>query len=117
MKYKREIYEVLRELGVLPHTKGYTYVSHIINEFLEGNYDEYTRFMKIYSETAEKFNSEYRRIERNMRYIVDNLPTSAGREVLDKYFGDSVSKGKVKLNNQSFIRCIVEYMKVYVVKD
>ena len=116
MKYKREIYEAMKELGVCPQNLGYTYACHIINEFLEGNYDM-SRVTFAYRGAAKKFNTTHTRVERAIRHSVELVFNKDNNEILNKYFGNCININSGKVCNHTFLVCIVEYLKVYVLKD
>lgn len=115
MKYEREIYEVMKDLGVCPQNLGYTYSIYIVNEILVGNFNASTPIVKgIYPEVAEKFNTTGSRVERAIRHSVESICKNTDTEVLYKYFGNCLNPKSGKVSNHAFLVCIAEYIRVYM---
>lgn len=113
MKYKREIYEVMKDLGMCPNNLGYKYSCHIINELLEESPDSHSA-MSLYQSAAKEFDTPYTAVERAIRHAVEVVCANTSTEILRKYFGNCLSAKSGKVYNYTFLTCIAEYIRVYV---
>lgn len=111
--YARQIFEVLKDMGVGPNLKGYHYVSSIALNMLNGKFSMSDKQMYIYKITAKQFNTTPSRLERAIRHLVECAFDVMPQDVIEKYFGNSVSFKSGKVVNSQFIASIVQYIKVY----
>ncbi len=74
-KLKLEIKQILSELGIMPHLKGFRYwttaILYVIE--LEQNEEELTKFTYIYEYVGRKHKATASKAERVMRYALQGL--------------------------------------------
>lgn len=112
MNYKREVYEVLKDIGVPTNLRGYHYMLEMTEGFLTNRYSRDDNFTKIYKSVGEVFNCTYTSVERDIRHTIENVLEYADKEVLKKYFGGLINN-RHKVTNTEFVLGIVEYIKMY----
>ncbi|MFW6006524.1 MAG: sporulation transcription factor Spo0A [bacterium] len=108
------ITEVLHELGVPAHIKGYMYLREAIElvikdvEFLGAVTKE------LYPEVADKFDTTSSRVERAIRHAIEVVWKRGNSEALDKYFSNSVSLKDGKPTNSQFIAKIADKLRLEI---
>jgi len=104
--------DVLHEIGVPAHIKGYKYVREaiILNvqdpEMING----VTKV--LYPAVAKKFGTTPSRVERAIRHAIEVAWDRGDVEVLQKYFGYTVSGIKGKPTNSEFIAMIADNLSL-----
>jgi len=104
--------EVIHEIGVPAHIKGYQYLREaIILTVLD--MDVINAVTKIlYPEVAKKFNTTPSRVERAIRHAIEVAWDRGDLEVLQKFFGYTVSNIKGKPTNSEFIAMIADRLSL-----
>ena len=100
--------EIIHEIGVPAHIKGYQYLREAI--ILTINDMEMINAVTkvLYPEVARKFNTTPSRVERAIRHAIEVAWDRGDIEVLQKYFGYTVSNIKGKPTNSEFIAMIAD---------
>ena len=99
---------VLEELSFRPGTKGYQYLHEAIS-FTICNMSAVSAVTKVlYPEVAKKFSTTPSRVERAIRHAIEVAWDRGDIEVLQKYFGYTVSNIKGKPTNSEFIAMIAD---------
>ena len=102
------ITNVLHELGVPSHIKGYQYIREAIMLAVE-NQDIINSITKtLYPTLAEKFNTTSSRVERAIRHAIEVAWNRGQIEMHDKIFGYTVNSNKGKPTNSEFIAMIAD---------
>ena len=103
--------EILREIGVPAHIKGYTYMREAIKivvsrpEFL----GQITK--ELYPRVAQKFSTTPSRVERAIRHAIE-VAWSRGRvDEIDDIFGYTIDNAKGKPTNSEFIAMIADRVR------
>ena len=98
--------EILHELGIPAHIRGYHYLREAIVMMTSdmGMFCSITR--TIYPELAETFLTTPSRVERAIRHAIEIAWDRGNIETLQKYFGYTVSDVKGKPTNNEFIAMI-----------
>jgi two-component system response regulator (stage 0 sporulation protein A) len=106
------ITEILMEIGVPAHIKGYTYVRRAILMTIcrPEIIDRVTK--ELYPEIADYFNTTPTRVERAIRHGIEVAWDRGNIEVLQKFFGYTVSNIKGKPTNSEFIAMIADRIKL-----
>jgi two-component system response regulator (stage 0 sporulation protein A) len=104
--------ELLHELGVPPHTKGYAYIKDAISFVLQD-----VRYMSkitknLYPEIAEMHDATPSRVERAIRNSIELTLVHGDPVALSKYFGHRIKGTNSKLTNSEFIAILSEKLKV-----
>ncbi len=98
-----EVTEMLHEIGVPAHIKGYQYVREAIVLTVQ-NMEIINAVTKVlYPEVAKRFGTTPSRVERAIRHAIEVAWDRGDLETLQKYFGYTVSISKGKPTNSEFI--------------
>ena len=104
--------EIIHEIGVPAHIKGYQYLREAIILTIN-NMDMINGVTKIlYPEVAKKFSTTPSRVERAIRHAIEVAWDRGDIEVLQKFFGYTVSNIKGKPTNSEFIAMIADYLSL-----
>lgn len=108
---KSIVTEIIHEIGIPAHIKGYRYVREAIILAVNNAkmIDAITK--ELYPQVAKAFNTTPSRVERAIRHGVEVAWDRGDIDVLDKYFGNTVSPYKGKPTNSEFIALIVEHIR------
>lgn len=109
--FTKQATELMKELGIRPNIKGYKYIMYAI-ELSETNRDITDRMITLYVTIAEKFNDNYRRVERAIRHAVESAWNIGNTEVQDELFRYTINPDKGKPTNSEFIATIVEHLYI-----
>lgn len=100
--------EVIHEIGVPAHIKGYQYLREAIMLTVH-DMDVINAVTKVlYPEVGKKFNTTASRVERAIRHAIEVAWDRGDLEVLQKFFGYTVSNIKGKPTNSEFIAMIAD---------
>ena len=100
--------DIIHEIGVPAHIKGYQYLREAI--ILTINDMEIINAVTkvLYPEVARKFNTTPSRVERAIRHAIEVAWDRGDIEMLQKFFGYTVSNIKGKPTNSEFIAMIAD---------
>jgi len=100
--------EIIHEIGVPAHIKGYQYLREAI-VLTVNDMDMLNGVTKVlYPAVAKKFNTTPSRVERAIRHAIEVAWDRGDVEVLQKFFGYTVSGIKGKPTNSEFIAMIAD---------
>ena len=100
--------EILHQIGVPAHIKGYQYLREAILIAVE-DMDVINAVTKVlYPEVAKRFGTTASRVERAIRHAIEVAWDRGDLETLQKYFGYTVSVSKGKPTNSEFIAMIAD---------
>lgn len=103
---KDQVTEIIHEIGVPAHIKGYQYLREAILITVE-DMEVINAVTKIlYPEVAKRFGTTPSRVERAVRHAIEVAWDRGDLETLQKYFGYTVSNTKGKPTNSEFIAMI-----------
>ena len=104
--------DVIHEIGVPAHIKGYQYLREAIILTIN-DMDIINAVTKVlYPEVAKKFNTTPSRVERAIRHAIEVAWDRGDIEVLQKFFGYTVSNIKGKPTNSEFIAMIADCLSL-----
>ncbi|MDR0951530.1 MAG: sporulation transcription factor Spo0A [Oscillospiraceae bacterium] len=104
--------EVLHEIGVPAHIKGYQYLREAIIMTI-CDMDTINSVTKIlYPEVARRFDTTPSRVERAIRHAIEVAWDRGDIETLQKFFGYTVSNVKGKPTNSEFIAMIADCLSL-----
>lgn len=108
----KEVTEILHELGLPAHIKGYYYLRESILLAVDdpNMLTSITKF--LYPEIAHNNNSSPASVERAMRHAIEVAWRRGNIDILTQYFGYSISYLKGKPTNSQFISTIVDYLRI-----
>jgi len=105
---ERQVTAIIHDIGVPAHIKGYQYLREAIRLTVE-DMDSINAVTKIlYPAVAKKFGTTASRVERAIRHAIEVAWDRGDLEVLQKYFGYTVSNAKGKPTNSEFIAMIAD---------
>ena len=100
--------EIIHEIGVPAHIKGYQYLRQAIILTVQ-DMDLINAVTKVlYPAVAKHFNTTPSRVERAIRHAIEVAWDRGDLETLQKYFGYTVSNTKGKPTNSEFIAMIAD---------
>jgi len=100
--------EIIHEIGIPAHIKGYQYLREAIILTIN-DMDIINAVTKVlYPEVAKKFGTTPSRVERAIRHAIEVAWDRGDVEVLQKFFGYTVSNVKGKPTNSEFIAMIAD---------
>ena len=114
---EEEIANILLEIGVPEHIKGYRYSAYAIKVAVENPdiIDSITG--ELYPSVAEKFNTTRSRVERAIRHGIECAFYRCESEPIKKYFGNTISADRGKPTNSEFIARIANIVRRRVGKS
>ena len=100
---EQEIRKILLELGAPDHLVGHPYVIRgillVVGDQLYINHITFG----LYPQLAVEFETTPARVERAIRHLIEVTWSRGDLEVLDRYFGNTISASKGKPTNGEFI--------------
>ena len=112
MDLRIKISDMLHNLGVPSHIRGYQYIRDGIvmmyeePDMLKGITKE------IYPELALKYNTTTSRVERAIRHAIEVSWSRGDYQLMDKYFGNSIDYYKSKPTNAEFIITLTDRLRL-----
>ncbi len=106
------ITEILHQIGVPAHIKGYRYVREAIKLTVE-NPEMLNSVTKIlYPTVAKNFKSTSSRVERAIRHGIETAWNRGDVDVLNSYFGYTIQNERGKPTNSEFIAMIADDIRL-----
>ncbi len=106
------ITEILHEIGIPAHIKGYMYLrTAIARTFFD--IDLLGQVTKVlYPEIAKSYNTTASRVERALRHAIEVAWNRGNIDAIDDIFGYTVSATKAKPTNSEFIAMIADKLRL-----
>ena len=106
------ITNILHELGVPSHIKGYSYIRQSIMEvfFHPDVVGGITK--ELYPKIAEEFNTTVSRVERAIRHAIEVSWNRGNWDLMQEIFGYSVDIDKAKPTNSEFIVTVADKLRL-----
>lgn len=110
--YDAVISDILRDLGVPAHLKGYKYIRLSVRLCIDNStmLDSVTKF--LYPAIAEKYDTTSSRVERAIRHAIEVAWDRGNPDVLQSYFGNTISSDRGKPTNSEFIALLVDKLQL-----
>lgn len=104
--------DVIHQLGVPAHIKGYHYLRAAILASIENPdlLDSITKM--LYPTVAQKFNTTSSRVERAIRHAIEIAWDRGDLDILNSFFGYTVNTYKGKPTNSEFIALITDKLRL-----
>lgn len=103
---------VIHEIGVPAHIKGYIYLREAILMVIQ-NMDLLGAVTKeLYPNIASKYNTTPSRVERAIRHAIEIAWTRGKIDTIDKIFGYTVNNNKGKPTNSEFIAMVADKLRL-----
>lgn len=106
--------EIIHEIGIPAHIKGYQYLRHSIMLVIE-NLDVINSITKkLYPTVATDFKTTPSRVERAIRHAIEVAWDRGDPEILNSIFGYTVMNTKGKPTNSEFIAMIADKLRLQI---
>ena len=103
---------IIHELGVPAHIKGYQYLREAIIMVIK-NIDVINQITKqLYPEIARKFRTTPSRVERAIRHAIEVAWARGQQDAVESIFGYTISAAKGKPTNSEFIAMIADKLRL-----
>lgn len=112
LELESEITDVLHEIGIPAHIKGYMYLRTAILETYV-NIDFLGQITKVlYPEIAKKYQTTPSRVERAIRHAIEVAWNRGNIDAIDDIFGYTISATRAKPTNSEFIAMISDKLRL-----
>lgn len=109
---ENRVTDMLHEIGIPAHIKGYHYLRDAIIMSVE-DMDVLNAITKVlYPTVAKKYQTTSSRVERAIRHAIEVAWSRGKLDTLDELFGYTVSNGKGKPTNSEFIALIADTIQL-----
>lgn len=109
---EKDVTEMIHEIGVPAHIKGYHYLREAIMMCVE-DVDMLNSITKVlYPTIADNFKTTPSRVERAIRHAIEVAWSRGKMETLDGLFGYTINLGKGKPTNSEFIALIADKIRL-----
>ncbi|AWZ48276.1 sporulation transcription factor Spo0A [Hathewaya limosa] len=107
-----EITNIIHEIGVPAHIKGYMYLREAISMVVE-NVELLSAVTKeLYPSIAKKYNTTASRVERAIRHAIEVAWGRGQVETINKLFGYTIHNDKGKPTNSEFIAMVADKLRL-----
>lgn len=109
---EQDVTNMIHEIGVPAHIKGYQYLREAIMMSVEdpGMISSITKI--LYPTIAKRFQTTSSRVERAIRHAIEVAWSRGRMETLDALFGYTIDTGKGKPTNSEFIALIADKIRL-----
>lgn len=108
LNLEQRVTNIMREIGVPANIKGYRYLREAIIAVVLENELINSVTKSLYPMIAKKYKTNSANVERGMRHAIEFSWNRGNGQVLEKYFGYTVSNIKRKPTNSEFIATIAD---------
>ena len=109
---ENRVTNLLHEIGIPAHIKGYHYLRDSIIMAVQ-DMDVLNAITKIlYPTVAKKYRTTSSRVERAIRHAIEVAWSRGKLDILDELFGYTVSNGKGKPTNSEFIALVSDTIRL-----
>lgn len=106
------ITEMIHEIGVPAHIKGYHYLRESIVLCVENDEMINAVTKLLYPEVAKRFHTTPSRVERAIRHAIEVAWDRGDIDILNSYFGYTVHNGRGKPTNSEFIAMLADKIRL-----
>jgi len=107
-----EITNIIHEIGVPAHIKGYMYLREAIS-MVVNNIELLSAVTKeLYPSIGKKYNTTASRVERAIRHAIEVALSRGQVETINKLFGYSIHNEKGKPTNSEFIAMVADKLRL-----
>jgi len=104
--------QVIHEVGIPAHIKGYQYLRHAIMMVVDNLEIINSITKKLYPNVAKKYNTTSSRVERAIRHAIEVAWDRGDTDVLNAVFGYTIANSKGKPTNSEFIAMIADKLRL-----
>ncbi|MCL2753277.1 MAG: sporulation transcription factor Spo0A [Defluviitaleaceae bacterium] len=109
---EQRVTSILHEIGVPAHIRGYHYMREAIMMAVNDMKILNSITKKLYPNIAQKMNTENTRVERAIRHAIEVAWSRGKVDVLENFFGYTISNHKGKPTNSEFIALIADKLRL-----
>ena len=109
---KKDVTDMIHEIGVPAHIKGYQYLRDAIMLSVEDGEMLGSITKILYPTIAKRFQTTASRVERAIRHAIEVAWSRGKMETLDALFGYTINTGKGKPTNSEFIAMIADRIRL-----
>lgn len=102
---------ILTEIGMPCNLIGYNYIIYAIKIAIENPDIINNIVFVLYPTVANKYDTIASRVERGIRHAIERTWDRADLDVIEKYFGNTISSTKGKPTNSEFIARVTNIVK------
>lgn len=107
-----EITNIIHEIGVPAHIKGYMYLREAINMVVNDIELLSAVTKELYPSIAKKYNTTASRVERAIRHAIEVAWARGQVETINKLFGYTIHNDKGKPTNSEFIAMVADKLRL-----
>ena len=107
-----DVTDMIHEIGVPAHIKGYQYLRDAIMMAVEDNEMLGSITKVLYPSIAKKHRTTPSRVERAIRHAIEVAWSRGKMDTIDELFGYTVSNGKGKPTNSEFVALIADKIRL-----
>lgn len=107
-----KVTEILHQIGVPAHIKGYHYLRNSIIMSVENPEIINAVTKQLYPSVAKEFSTTSSRVERAIRHAIEVAWDRGDVDVLNSYFGYTIHNGRGKPTNSEFIAMISDKLRL-----
>ncbi len=107
-----KVTEILHQIGVPAHIKGYHYLRDSIIMCIETPDIINAVTKKLYPSVAKKYDTTSSRVERAIRHAIEVAWDRGDVDILNSYFGYTIHNGRGKPTNSEFIAMISDKLRL-----
>ena len=112
LELRIKITEILHQIGVPAHIKGYQYLRDAIIMAVTDEDIINSITKKLYPSVAEKYSTTSSRVERAIRHAIEVAWDRGDVEVLNSYFGYTIHQTRGKPTNSEFVAMISDKLRL-----
>jgi two-component system response regulator (stage 0 sporulation protein A) len=109
---EQDVTNMIHEIGVPAHIKGYQYLREAIMMSVEDSTMISSITKILYPTIAKRFTTTPSRVERAIRHAIEVAWSRGRMETLDALFGYTINTGKGKPTNSEFIALIADKIRL-----
>lgn len=112
MDLEAEITNIIHEIGVPAHIKGYMYLREAINMVVHDIELLSAVTKELYPSIAKKYNTTASRVERAIRHAIEVAWSRGQVDTINKLFGYTIHNDKGKPTNSEFIAMVADKLRL-----
>ena len=112
MDLESEITNIIHEIGVPAHIKGYMYLREAITMVVNDIELLSAVTKELYPSIAKKYNTTASRVERAIRHAIEVAWSRGQVETINKLFGYTIHNDKGKPTNSEFIAMVADKLRL-----
>jgi len=109
---EKEVTNVIHEIGIPAHIKGYQYLRDAIIMAINDMDILNSITKQLYPNIAKKYNTTPSRVERAIRHAIEVAWSRGKMDTIDQLFGYTVNNGKGKPTNSEFVALIADRLRL-----